>query len=161
VREGATVINGSNFFDGLMPKLSYIILHDYVVVFRFYCYIVQCLVTIGKRGEASHMRRISTYPFRREFIVLVVVGFIHLNFFSLFFLGESLFHSNPDYEVTLSPALSGNSIQPLNTGVTQEIVTSMISPFPSHKSTSLIDSAACITIISLNKYPQWSKSAFT
>ena len=114
-----------------------------------------------REGEACHMRRISTYPFRKEFIVLVVVGFIHLNFFTLFFLGDSFFQSNPDYEVTLSPVLSGNSIQPLNTSVAHEIVISMISLFPSHKSTSLIDSAACITIISLNKYPHWSKSAFT
>jgi hypothetical protein len=142
-------------------KLTYIILHNYVVIFRLYCYIVQCLITSGERGEACNMRHISIHLFRREFIVLVVAGFIHLNFFSLFFLSDSLFYSNPDYEVTLSPALSGNSIQPLNTSVAQEILAAVISLFPSNKSTSLIDSAACITIISLNKYPHWSKSAFT
>ena len=97
--------------------------------------------------------------FRKVSILLVLMGFLTL--FAFWHFNDSFFDATTDYEIALSTGISGNLIQSLKTGIFQEILLPKTSfPHP-RKCISLMYSAISITIYSLNKYPHWSKCAFT
>lgn len=105
------------------------------------------------------MSPVAISDLRKVSILLVLMSFLTL--FAFWHFNDRFFDATTDYEITLSTGISGNSIQSLKTSIFQEIFLPKTSfPHP-RKCISLIDSAISITVYSLNKYPHWSKCAFT